>query len=401
MSLLVLPAAARGGFVRGSKDTRKRLRRKRAARRVLPRRRASRYYWRMNTPAEPEETAAGPDLGELIDRAVSAEPLSARDAEDAFSVVMEGRATPVQIAALLVALRTRGESADIVAGGVRALRRAMVPVPSSAPDTLVDTCGTGGGALTTFNISTAAAFVAAGAGVRIAKHGNRSFSSRSGSADILEALGVRIELSADAMGEVLDQAGIVFMFAPLLHPAMRHVAPVRRELRMPTVMNVLGPLTNPAGARRQVVGVADPALIPLIAGALQRLDHIRALVVHGEPGIDELSPIGTTRVVDLRDGRLAEDTIDLREHLGDHDLDPRSLSGGDPADNARLVLDVLSGRAPDAARAAVLVNAAAAIYVADAAPSLVESISLAEESIRSGAALGALQRLRTVSAAAR
>jgi anthranilate phosphoribosyltransferase len=351
----------------------------------------------MNAPGL-EETETGPDLGELIARAVSAEPLSARDAEDAFAVVMEGRATPVQIAALLVALRTRGESPDVVAGGVRALRRAMVPVPASAPDSLVDTCGTGGGALTTFNISTAAAFVAAGAGVRIAKHGNRSFSSRSGSADILEALGVRIELSADVMGDVLEQAGIVFMFAPLLHPAMRHVAPVRRELRMPTVMNVLGPLTNPAGARRQVVGVADPALIPLIAGALQRLDHIRALVVHGEPGLDELSPIGLTRVVDLRDGRLSEDTIDLRDHLGDHDLDPRSLSGGDPADNARLVLDVLSGRAPDAARAAVLVNAAAAIYVADAAPSLVESISLAEESIRSGAALGALQRLRTVSA---
>lgn len=340
----------------------------------------------------------GPDLADILVRAAGAGPLSADDAEAAFSIVMQGRATPVQIAALLIALRTRGESPDVVAGGVRALRRAMVPVHAEDPDALVDTCGTGGGRLTTFNISTAAAFVAAGAGVRIAKHGNRSFSSRSGSADILEALGVRIELAPERMAEVLETAGIVFMFAPLLHPAMKHVAPVRRELRMPTVMNVLGPLTNPAGARRQVVGVADPALIPLIAEALQQLGHLRALVVHGEPGIDELSPIGATTLVELRDGRLAGSTIDLRDHLHGHDLDPASLAGGDPADNARLVLDVLRARAPDAARAAVLVNAAAAIYLGDRADTLVDAMSVAEESIRSGAAFEALERLRAASA---
>ncbi|CAN5852029.1 anthranilate phosphoribosyltransferase [soil metagenome] len=348
-----------------------------------------------------DPAADGPDLADLLIRATAVEPLSAEDAEAAFSVVMEGRATPVQIAALLIALKTRRESPDVVAGGVRALRRAMVPVAAADPDSLVDTCGTGGGLLTTFNISTAAAFVAAGAGVRIAKHGNRSFSSRSGSADILEALGVRIELSPEGMGEVLEQAGLVFMFAPLLHPAMRHVAPVRRELRMPTVMNMLGPLTNPAGARRQVVGVADPGLLELIAGTLHRLGHLRALVVHGDPGIDELSPIGPTRILELRDGAVTDSTIDLREQLTGHDLDPASLAGGDPEDNARLVLDVLSGRAPDAARAAVLINAAAAIYIGDRADSLVEGIDVAEQAISSGAALAALERLRAASAAAK
>ncbi|MGH7446012.1 MAG: anthranilate phosphoribosyltransferase, partial [Longimicrobiales bacterium] len=239
-----------------------------------------------------------PDLGAIIVRAVGEGHLGAAEAEAAFGVIMQGRATPVQIAALLVALRSRRESPQEVAGGVRALRSAMIPVPASNPDQLVDTCGTGGGAVTTFNISTAAAFVAAGAGVRIAKHGNRSFSSRCGSADILEALDVAIELSPDGMADVLERAGLVFMFAPLLHPAMRHVAPVRRELRMPTIMNVLGPLTNPAGARRQVVGVSDPGLLELIAAALLELGHLRAMVVHGEPGMDELSPIGTTRVLD-------------------------------------------------------------------------------------------------------
>jgi anthranilate phosphoribosyltransferase len=339
------------------------------------------------------------DLTELIGRAAGREPLDAAAAEAAFGEVMAGRATPVQIAALLAALRARGESAAVIAGGVRALRRAMIPVPVTEADTLVDTCGTGGGGLTTFNISTAAAFVAAGAGVRIAKHGNRSFSSRSGSADILEALGVRIELSPDGMGYVLAQAGIVFMFAPLLHPAMRHVAPVRRELRMPTIMNLLGPLTNPAGARRQVVGLADPALLELVADALRELGHLRALVVHGEPGLDELSPVGTTRILELRAGEVMADTIDLRQHLAGQ-LDPAGLAGGDPADNARLVLAVLRGTAPAVARAAVVVNAAAAIYLGDRADSLIGGIEVAEQVIDSGAALAALDRLREASLSA-
>jgi anthranilate phosphoribosyltransferase len=335
-----------------------------------------------------------PDLGAIISRAVTEGRLGGEDAEAAFDVIMQGRATPVQIAALLVALKARHETPQQVAGGVRALRSAMIPVAASDPDHLVDTCGTGGGAVTTFNISTAAALVAAGAGVRIAKHGNRSFSSRCGSADILEALDVPIELSPDGMAEVLERAGIVFMFAPLLHPAMRHVAPVRRELRMPTIMNLLGPLTNPAGARRQVVGVADPALLDLIAAALLELGHIRALVVHGEPGMDELSPIGPTRVLDVRDGGIADSTIDLRDLLPRRNLDPADLAGGNPADNARIVLAILRGTAPDAARAAVVINAAAAIYVAGLEDSLADGLVRAEDSIDSGRALHVLDRLR-------
>ena len=204
------------------------------------------------------------------------------------------------MAGVLVGLRAKGIRPSEVAGGVRALRKAMLPVASSDADRLVDTAGTGGGSVTTFNISTAAALVAAGAGVPVAKHGNRSFTSRCGSADVLEVLGVGIELTPERMAEVLAEAGIVFMFAPLLHPAMRHVGPVRRKLGITTIMNILGPLTNPAGARRQVIGVADPSLLDLIPGALQELGHIRALVVHGDPGMDELSPVGTTRVVELQ-----------------------------------------------------------------------------------------------------
>ena len=339
-----------------------------------------------------------PDLPALIARATARTPLDAETAELLFGEVMEGRATPVQVAALLSGMRARGETAGEIAGGVRALRRAMITVSADEPAELVDTCGTGGGVVTTFNISTAAAFTAAGAGVRIAKHGNRSFSSRCGSADILEALGVRIELTPEQMSAVLARAGIVFMFAPLLHPAMRHVAPVRRELRMPTVMNLLGPLTNPAHARRQVVGVSDPALLDLVAEALRQLGHIRALVVHGEPGLDELSPIGTTRMLDLRDGVITDSTVDLGTHFRGRTLDPADLAGGDPAHNARLVLDVLSGTAPDAARAAVVINAAAAIHVSDRVGSLEEGIAAARESIDSGAALEALERLREASA---
>jgi anthranilate phosphoribosyltransferase len=355
---------------------------------------------REQTLGTPHDDAERPDLAALISRAAMPEPLSAEEAEAVFGEVMDGRATPVQIAALLAALRARREGPAEIAGGVRALRRAMVPVAAANPDELVDTCGTGGGTVTTFNISTAAAFVAAGAGVRIAKHGNRSFSSRCGSADILEALGVRIELSAEGMGEVLDRAGIVFMFAPLLHPAMRHVAPVRRELRMPTIMNLLGPLTNPAGARRQVVGVSDPALLDLIAAALRELGHLRALVVHGEPGMDELSPIGPTTIIELRDGELFHSTLDLRDRLGGYDLDPRTLAGGDPADNARLVLEILGGTAPDAARAAVVINAAAAIYLSGLADSIPAGIERAQEAIDAGAGLAALDRLREAAAAA-
>lgn len=331
---------------------------------------------------------------EQLVRAATERPLSAEEAEAAFSEVMDGNASPVQLAALLVAMRVRGAAPEEVAGGVRALRRAMVEVPASAGDEVVDTCGTGGGTLTTFNISTAAALVSAGAGVRVAKHGNRSFTSRCGSADVLESLGVRLDLTPEHEARILDEVGIVFMFAPIHHPAMRHVAPVRRELAMPTIMNVLGPLTNPARARRQVVGVADPALLDLIAGALQVLGHARALVVHGAPGLDELSPIGSTEIAELRDGKVTRYSV-LPATFGWTDLDPADLAGGDPADNARVIREVFDGERRDAARAAVTLNAGAAVYVAGQADSLEEGVRMADEAVGEGKGLEGLERLRT------
>jgi anthranilate phosphoribosyltransferase len=332
-------------------------------------------------------------LSDLV-RAAPERPLSLDEAEAAFSEIMEGRATPVQIAALLVAIRTRGAVPEEVAGGVKALRRAMVPVPAAAPDSLVDTCGTGGGTLTTFNISTAAALLAAAAGVRVAKHGNRSFSSRCGSADVLEQLGVRLDLSPEQEARVLEEAGVVFMVAPLHHPAMRHVAPVRGELAMPTLMNVLGPLTNPAGTRRQVVGVADPAILPLIARALRVLGHLRALVVHGEPGMDELSPLGPTRVIELRDGELREWTLDPARDLGWSFTDASELAGAGREENAAVVASVLKGERGGAARAAVLLNAAAAVYLAEGADSRPAAVEVAARALDAGEGWRRLERLR-------
>src|SRR5258705_12062595 len=242
------------------------------------------------------------------------EPMTAEDAQAAFDIVMRGEATAVQIAALLSALRATGESPEVVAGVVRALRTAMVSLNADDPDGIVDPCGTGGGAVSTFNISTGAAIVGAGAGVRIAKHGNRSFTSRCGSADVLEALGIPIEVPVPVMEAALREAGIVFMFAPLMHPAMRHVGPVRRELAIPTVMNIVGPLANPARAGRQVVGVADLERAPVLAGALSVLGAVHALVVHGEPGLDEVSPLGPTHVIAVKNGSTKRWTIHPEEH---------------------------------------------------------------------------------------
>jgi anthranilate phosphoribosyltransferase len=321
-------------------------------------------------------------------------PLSTGEAEAAFEIVMRGQATAVQVAALLAALRATGESAEVVAGVVRAMRGAMVSLSATDPDTLVDTCGTGGGAVTTFNISTAAALVAAGAGVRIAKHGNRSFTSRCGSADVLEALGVPIEVTVKVMEQSLVEAGIVFMFAPLMHPAMRHVGPVRRELGIPTVMNIVGPLANPAGAGRQVVGVADLERAPVLAGALAALGTRHALVVHGEPGLDEVSPLGPTHVIEVRDGTTTRWTIHPEDH-GFKNLRRSDLAGNDPVDNARVITEVLAGGGPTGARAAVILNAAAAIYVSGISDDDYQSaVNAATKSIETGKARDVLERLR-------
>jgi anthranilate phosphoribosyltransferase len=340
------------------------------------------------TPAPPEVS-----LPALLAQVTRGEHLSSEDAEALFRCFMAGTATPVQMAAFLVGLRTKGAAPSEVAGGVRALRGAMVQVSARDAHELVDTCGTGGGRVGTFNLSTAAAFVAAGAGVRVAKHGNRSFTSRCGSADVLEALGVRIDLSAERMGHVLDAAGIVFMFAPLLHPAMRHVGPVRRELGIPTIMNVLGPLTNPAGARRQVVGVSDPELVPLLVEALRELGHLRALVVHGLSGMDEVTPAGPTRVAELSEGVVREYEI-TPASLGVDPAPEDELAGGTPERNASIVRGILSGELSGAPRTATLLNAGAAIYVSGRVATLAEGVRAAEASLSSGAALGKLEALR-------
>jgi anthranilate phosphoribosyltransferase len=340
----------------------------------------------------PAQELPPPDLPALIARVTEGDHLTALEAEEAFHAFMGGTVGHIPMAGLLVGLRAKGVSPPEVAGGVRALQRAMIPVHAESPEALVDTAGTGGGRVTTFNISTAAALVAAAAGVRIAKHGNRSFTSRSGSADVLEALGVRIDLEPEAMSRILAEVGIVFMFAPLLHPAMRHVAPVRRELGVSTVMNILGPLTNPAGARRQVVGVADPGLLHLIVHALKELGHERALVVHGTAGMDEISPAGTTLVAELRQGGVTEYEITPSE-LGLEDEPLDGLAGGEPEDNAALIQGVLEGDVEGAARSAVLLNAGAAIYVGGGAETLGGGVERAGEVLDSGAGTSTLRAL--------
>ena len=315
----------------------------------------------------------------------------------AFDQIMAGDATPAQVAAILMGLRVKGETGAEVAAVVRALQRVMVPLHVDAADELVDTCGTGGGSVATFNISTAAALLAAGAGVRIAKHGNRSFTTKCGSADVLEALGVRIEVPVPVMERALREAGIVFMFAPLMHPAMRFVGPVRGQLGVPTVMNIVGPLANPARAGRQVIGVGDADRAPLLAGALQDLGAHHALVVHGT-GMDEISPLGPTEVREVRDGAITEWVIDPVA-LGLGGATPAELAGGEPAANAQMVSNVLRGKASAGATAAVVLNAAAALYVGGVAKSYEAGLGLADAAIKSGAGLDALERLRSAFAA--
>src|SRR5213595_1559232 len=272
--------------------------------------------------------------------------------------VMDGAATPAQIGGLLVALRLKGETADEIAGCAEAMRAHVLAVRPSRDD-LVDTAGTGGDGASTINISTAAALVAAAAGAGVAKHGNRAVSSASGSADVLEALGFQLELPPTRIERSIDELGFGFLFAPTHHPAMRHAAPVRRELATRTVFNVLGPLTNPAGARAQVVGVFAPDLVPTIAAVLADLGTHRAFVVHGAAGVDELSPAGPNLVCEVADGRVRSREIDPLD-LGIARCAPDELRGGDPAENAETIRRIFTG-ADGGGRDAVLLNAAGAI----------------------------------------
>jgi anthranilate phosphoribosyltransferase len=311
----------------------------------------------------------------------------------AFGVVMRGEASAVQTAALLMGLRAKGETADEMAGAVLALRCAMVPLETADRDVLVDTCGTGGGRVGTLNISTAAAFVVAGAGVPVAKHGNRSYTSRSGSADVLEALGIDINLPPTAAGELLRSIGLTFLFAPTYHPAMRHVGPVRKELGVPTIMNLLGPLANPAGVTRQVVGVADATRAKLVAETLAVLGARHALVLHATVGMDEISPSGSTLVWEVKDGEVKGWELDpARYGLECGDL--KSLAGGEPGENAARIERLFSGDADKVVRCAVLLNAAAALYVSANGWSLEEAVGRGEESLANGAAARVLARLR-------
>lgn len=340
---------------------------------------------------------AGPNaLQSAIRTLAGGGSLTGEMAGEAFGVIMRGDASPAQVAALLMALRVKGETPAEVAGAALALRAEMVVLEAEDRESLVDTCGTGGGSVTTFNISTAAALLCAGLGVRVAKHGNRSFTSQCGSADVLEALGVPLDVSPERMTAVLRDAGIVFMFAPTMHPAMRHVGPVRRELAIQTVMNVVGPLANPARAGRQVMGVADPVRLPLLARALQALGSRHAMVVHGEPGLDEVSPLGPTRVMEVRRG--SESIREWTIHPADYgflDAKADDLRGGTPQENAAIVEGVLSGQGNDTASAAVILNAAAALLVAGQSPSYDDAVRAARAGLTDGAGLRALERMRT------
>jgi anthranilate phosphoribosyltransferase len=310
--------------------------------------------------------------------------------------VMEGDATAAQIGGLLVALRLKGETADEITGCAEAMRAHVLPVKPKRDD-LVDTAGTGGDGMGTINISTAAALVAAAAGAGVAKHGNRAVSSASGSADVLEALGFRLELPPARIERSIDELGFGFLFAPTHHPAMRHAAPVRRELAARTVFNVLGPLTNPAGARAQVVGVYAPSLVRTIAEVLAQLGARRAFVVHGAGGIDELSPAGPNLVCEVADGDVREREIDPLE-LGVPRCDPADLRGGSPAENAAAVRAVFRGES-GGRRSAILLNAAGALAAAGHAHDLAEGLELAREAIDSGAAAARLDELVTFSQA--
>jgi anthranilate phosphoribosyltransferase len=316
--------------------------------------------------------------------------LRRHEARAVMGEVMSGEATPAQIAGFLVALRAKGETAGEITGCAEAMREHVLHVRPRRDD-LVDTAGTGGDGAGTFNISTAAALVAAAAGAAVAKHGNRAVSSASGSADVLEALGFQLELPPERIAHSIDELGFGFLFAPAHHPAMRHAASVRRELATRTVFNVLGPLTNPAGARSQVVGVYSPELVRTIADVLASLGARRAFVVHGAHGIDELSPAGPNLVCEVVAGTVIERTIDPLD-LGVPRCAPEELSGGSPAENATTIRDVFAG-ANGGRRSAILLNAAGAIAAGGLASDLREGLELAREALDSGAAGERLEEL--------
>ena len=337
-------------------------------------------------------------IAQAIKRVVDGKHLGRDEMYEVFSAVMDGQATDVQKSALLVALRMKGETPDELTGAAMAMRERVTPLDLDADnmrDGLVDTCGTGGDGRGTFNISTIAALVAAGAGANVAKHGNRAVSSSCGSADLLSALGVYIDLDAPRMSQVLRRVGIAFLFAPKLHPAMSAVAAVRRELGVRTIFNVLGPLTNPAFARRQVLGVYSDRLTEVVAQVLSALGAEHALVVHSRDGLDEISVSAATHVCEVRNGEVRSYDVTPEEiGVSRHALE--RLAGGDIQQNASIARAILGGE-NGARRDIVLANAGAACYVAGLAPTMRDGVELARESLRSGRASEKLQQLIAVS----
>ncbi len=332
-------------------------------------------------------------IKEAIGRVVKGEDLTETEMTVVMNEVMTGGASPAQTAALLTALRMKGETVAEITGGARVMREKATRVSAFA-ENVIDTCGTGGDESMTFNISTASAFVASGAGLTVAKHGNRSISSRSGSADVLRALGVNIEAEVERVEECLKDAGIGFLFAPLLHGAMKHAAPVRREIGIRTIFNILGPLTNPAGAKRQLIGVYDPALTDIMAQVLANLGSVHAFVVRGEDGLDEITLTTETKVTELKDGLIRSYHI-KPEDYGFTRCAPEALRGGDPDMNADIITDVLGGlKGP--ARDVVILNSAAAIVAGAGAGSIEEGIALARGSIDSGAAASKLEKIKRI-----
>ena len=323
-----------------------------------------------------------PAVAAAVELVAGGGTLPAPLAEAAMEELMDGAAPPLQVAALLAMMRVRGETPEEVAAFARVMRARAVRV--DAPDDAVDLCGTGADGLHTFNISTLASFVVAGAGAPVAKHGNRAITSRSGSADLIEALGIPLDPGPEAVGRSIHEIGFGFMFAPSYHPAMKHAMPIRRELPMRTIFNLLGPLSSPARVRRQLLGVADARLVDLIAGALSRLDTVRAIVVHGADGSDELSLAGPNHAVLVEDGMTRELVIDAVE-LGLARAPLDALTGGDAQLNAAITVSVLGGE-PGPARDVVLLNAGAALFVAGRAADVAEGVALAAASIDTGRA---------------
>jgi len=325
-----------------------------------------------------------------LHRVAAGEHLASEDARDAMNALLSGDATPAQIAGFAVAIKMKGETAEELTGFARAMREHMVVV--DAGDGLIDTCGTGGDHSGTFNISTVAAFVMAAAGARVAKHGGRSATSQTGSADVLEALGVRISMTPEEAASAIREIGIGFLFAPNLHPAMKHAAPVRRELKLRTVFNLLGPLANPARAGAQLIGAPSPEAAKLMAEALAALGTGHSFIVHGHDGLDEITTTGPTDVYEVWTGRLQKH-LWMPADFGVKRAFGESLLGGDAARNARIALDILGG-ASGPARDIVLVNAAAGLLAGGLAKDLRNGVELAEKSIDSGAAAKKLDQLR-------